>query len=70
VILLTASIFSSLPVSLGSAFGPDAYLVYDPANGTLSYDADAAGGVAPARFAVLGTTQHRASLGADFLLVA
>jgi Ca2+-binding RTX toxin-like protein len=44
-------------------------IVYDTTSGALYYDEDGSGGIAPVKFAVLGTGTHPALAVTDFLIV-
>jgi Ca2+-binding RTX toxin-like protein len=68
-IVLSASVFAGLGAP-GSRITLSDHLLYDQTTGVLAYDADGAGGAAPVTIALLGTTSHPDSLGADFLLAA
>ncbi len=69
-IQLSATIFTAFAGQVGNTVGLGANLLYNAVTGSLQYDADGAGGGAPAQFAILGASVHPATLGSDFLIVA
>ena len=70
VIELSATIFGAFAGQIGATVGTGANLTYNSSSGVLAYDADGAGAGAPVAFAIVGTSTHPATLGADFLIVA
>jgi Ca2+-binding RTX toxin-like protein len=70
VIELSASTFTAYAGQVGNHVGTSAYLKYSAATGVLAYDADGAGVGAAVTFAILGTSSHPVTVGADFLIVA
>jgi Ca2+-binding RTX toxin-like protein len=68
-IALSHTIFTSLGAAGTRTAADGNVLIYNASTGEVSYDADGAGGGAAVVVAILGTSSHPASLGADFLIV-
>ena len=66
---LSAAVFAGLG-SVGSTVSLSAKLAYNAVSGVIAYDADGAGGNPAITFAILGTSVHPATLGADFQIIA
>jgi Ca2+-binding RTX toxin-like protein len=68
-IQLSNAVFSGLG-AVGQRIGLSDNLTYDADSGQLAYDADGAGGADAVVIAIIGTTDHPAALGTDFVVVA
>ena len=69
-IQLSAAIFTACAGQVGQVIGLGPNLTYNTATGALAYDADGAGPGTALKFAILGTSAHPSTLGADFLVIA
>ncbi len=69
-IQLSAAVFTAFAAQVGQAVGLGSNLTYNASTGVLAYDADGMGSGAALNFAILGSSSHPASLGADFLIIA
>ncbi len=70
IIALSAGIFTAYAGQVGNTVGLSDNLTYDAGTGVLAYDADGLGAGAAVEIALLGTVNHPAALGNDFLIIA